>query len=106
LFKEKLRTLLQASGASFADQAYVDAYRGFLDDTQDPILGYWGPWIQSGDQIIRAADLSQTYHIVAYRKGAVNHWPQIIAQHLRSKIYRIRSDGGATANTAITTITM
>jgi hypothetical protein len=22
------------------------------DDTQDPILGYWGPWIKSGDEII------------------------------------------------------
>jgi hypothetical protein len=78
LFKEKLRTLLQAHGASFIDEAYVEAYRRFLDDTQDPILGYWGPWITSGDQIVRTADLSQTYHIVAYRKGAVNHWPQII----------------------------
>jgi hypothetical protein len=85
LFKEKLRTLLQANGASFVDQAYVDAYRRFLDDTQDPILGYWGPWIMSGDEIIRTADLSQTYHIVAYRKGAVNHWPQIIETTLAIK---------------------
>jgi hypothetical protein len=85
LFKEKLRTLLQANGASFVDQAYVDAYRRFLDDTQDPSLGYWGPWIKSGNEIIRAADLSQTYHIVAYRKGAVNHWPQIIATTLAIK---------------------
>ena len=85
LFKEKLRTLLQANGASFVDEAYVDAYRNFLDDTQDPILGYWGPWLMSGDEIIRTADLSQTYHIVAYRKGAVNHWPQIIETTLAIK---------------------
>lgn len=85
LFKEKLRTLLQANGASFVDEAYVDAYRSFLDDTQDPILGYWGPWLISGDEIIRTADLSQTYHIVAYRKGAVNHWPQIIETTLAIK---------------------
>jgi hypothetical protein len=85
LFKEKLRTLLQANGASFVDEAYVDAYRRFLDDTQDPILGYWGPWLMSGDEIIRTADLSQTYHIVAYRKGAVNHWPQIIETTLAIK---------------------
>lgn len=85
LFKEKLRTLLQANGAPFIDQPYVDAYRRFLDDTQDPILGYWGPWIMSGREIIRAADLSQTYHIIAYRKGAVNHWPQIIETTLAIK---------------------
>ena len=80
LFKEKLRTLLQAltNGASFIDQAYVDPHRRFLDDTQDPILGNWGPWIMSGNKIIRTADLSQTYHTIAYRKGAVNYWPQII----------------------------
>jgi hypothetical protein len=85
LFKKKLRTLLQANGASFVDEAYVDAYRRFLDDTQDPILGYWGPWLMSGGEIIRTADLSQTYHIVAYRKGAVNHWPQIIETTLAIK---------------------
>jgi hypothetical protein len=85
LFKEKLRTLLQANGAPFIDQPYVDAYRRFLDDTQDPILGYWGPWIMSGGEIIRAADLSQTYHTVTYREGAVNHWPQIIKTTLAIK---------------------
>jgi len=85
LFNEKLRTLLQANGASFIDQAYVDAYRRFLDDTQEPILGYWGPWIMSGDKIIRTADLSQTYHTIAYRNGAVNYWPQIIETTLAIK---------------------
>jgi hypothetical protein len=85
LFKEKLRTLLQNNGASFIDESYVDAYRRFLDDTQDPILGYWGPWIVSGNEIVRTADLSQTYHTVAYRKGAINHWPQIIETTLAIK---------------------
>jgi hypothetical protein len=85
LFKENLRTLLQANGALFIDQQYVDAYRRFLDDTQDPILGYWGPCIMAGREIIRAADLSQTYHIIAYRKGAVNHWRQIIETTLAIK---------------------
>ena len=85
LLKGKLRALLQANGASFIDDEYVDAYRRFLDDTQDPILGYWGPWIMSEDKIIRTSDLSQTYHIVAYRKGAVEHWPQIIETTLAIK---------------------
>jgi len=31
--------------------AHADAYRRFLDDTQDPILGYWGPWIMSGEKL-------------------------------------------------------
>src|SRR5271163_730530 len=32
----------QPNGASFIDPAYFDASRRFLDDTQAPILGYWG----------------------------------------------------------------
>ena len=39
----------------------------------------------SGGEIIRAADLSQTYHTVTYREGAVNHWPQIIKTTLAIK---------------------
>ena len=39
----------------------------------------------SGDKIIRTADLSQTYHTIAYRKGAVNYWPQIIETTLAIK---------------------
>jgi hypothetical protein len=50
--------LLQANGASFVDQAYVDAYQRFLDDTQDPILGYWGPWGKSSAARRRSAAAS------------------------------------------------
>ncbi len=85
LFKEPLRAILQANGATFADPAYVNTYRDFLDDTQDPISGYWGPWIMTEDGIIRAADLSFTFHVVSYRKGAVHRWPQIIETTLAIK---------------------
>ena len=85
LFKEKLRSILQVNGAAFMDQEYVNAYSRFLDDTQDPISGYWGPWIMSEGELFRTADLSQTFHTVSYRKGAVNHWPQIIETTLAIK---------------------
>ena len=78
LFKKKLRALLKANGATFVDQVYVDSYRRFLDDTQDPISGYWGPWITTNGEVIRASDLSLTFHAISYRDGKVNYWPKII----------------------------
>lgn len=76
---------MRANGAAFLDQAYVDAYWHFLDNTQDPVSGYWGPWIKSEGEIIRTADLSQTFHAISYRKGSVDHWPEIIETTLSIK---------------------
>lgn len=85
LFKDSLRALLRANGAAFVDRAYVDAYRHFLDETQDPISGYWGSWIVSNGEIVRTADLSQTFHAVSYREGDVRDWPQIVRTTLAIK---------------------
>ncbi|MFH1804081.1 MAG: hypothetical protein ABID63_04240 [Pseudomonadota bacterium] len=60
------------------DQAYVDCLADFLDESQNPETGYWGPWYQADGQIHRYDDLSYTFHIVSYRKGDVKRWPEII----------------------------
>lgn len=53
---------------------------------QDPKTGFWGCWYRLKDGSIRkTADMSATFHIVHYRDGKVNHWPQIIATTLAMK---------------------
>jgi hypothetical protein len=61
---------------------YVEAFRQFIDEWQDPETGYWGPWYEIGGEVRKATDLSFTYHIVAYRKGDVRHWDKIVATTL------------------------
>jgi hypothetical protein len=56
----------------------TEAFRFFLNGAQDPTTGYWGAWYIVDDKIIKTIDLSMTYHIVAYTKGGVDYWPQII----------------------------
>jgi hypothetical protein len=56
-----------------------EAFRFFLVGAQDPETGYWGAWYLVDGKAYKTADLSMTYHIVSYTKGAVEHWPQIIA---------------------------
>jgi hypothetical protein len=60
-------------------------YLEFLREWQDPVTGYWGAWYRSQGQILKTADLSITYHTIAYRRGHVAHWPQIIDTTLRIK---------------------
>jgi hypothetical protein len=57
---------------------YEAAFRRFVDDWQDPATGYWGPWYRDGERLLKAADLSFTYHIVAYRRGDVARWDAIV----------------------------
>jgi hypothetical protein len=64
------------------DEAYKAALTRFLDDWQDPATGYWGPWYRIDGELRKAADLSFTYHIVAYRKGEVRLWDKILATTL------------------------
>ena len=61
---------------------YVDAFRRYIDDWQDPETGYWGPWYEIDGEVRKATDLSTTYHIIAYRKGDVGHWGRIVATTL------------------------
>ncbi len=86
LFKEDLRRLFDrhATGLKISD-AYVAAYRGFLDDWQDPRTGYWGAWYRSGQVVYKSADLSMTYHTVHYRHGQVEDLAKIAGTTLAVK---------------------
>jgi hypothetical protein len=78
LFKEELRDYLRryvAGGQRFSK--YADAFKTFVDDWQDPRTGFWGPWYRSGSQVLKARDLSFTYHIIAYLDGEVDYWDRI-----------------------------
>jgi hypothetical protein len=67
------------SGYKF-DPELKDTVLDYLDNKwQDPQTGYWGPWYRTKDGTIRkTADMSATFHIIHYRQGKVNHWPEII----------------------------
>jgi len=56
----------------------AEVFRFFLAGSQDPATGYWGAWYLTDDGIVKTADLSFTYHIVAYTRGRVEHWPEIL----------------------------
>lgn len=57
---------------------YVSMFNRFISDWQDPASGYWGPWYQSKGHYYKSADLSFTFHIISYKRGDVDHWPEII----------------------------
>lgn len=82
LFKDDLRSWLTAQQphTRFAiTPAMVDGYRAWQDLWQDPATGFWGAWYRDDDgRIVKAPDLSFTFHTVSYRRGDVNLWPQII----------------------------
>lgn len=64
-----------------------DALIEFLDEHwQDPKTGYWGAWYKTADgSIAKTADLSTTFHLVHYREGDVEHWPQMLRTTLAMK---------------------
>lgn len=86
LFKEGLRQFVDAPAEGRAvDESFVEAYRRFLDISQDPITGYWGAWYQVGGKLYKSADLSLTFHTISYSQGKVRLWPQIIDTTLAIK---------------------
>jgi hypothetical protein len=78
VFKSYLTKIASDNGVGFLSNQYRRSYLRFLDDTQDPLTGFWGPWLNLRDGIYRLLDLSMTYHIVAYRRGCVHNWPAIV----------------------------
>lgn len=88
LFKERLRRFIDtpAKGTAF-DDAYVEAYRRFLDASQDPATGYWGAWYRVGSRLYKGADLSLTFHTISYLEGEVRFWPRIIDTTLAIKSF-------------------
>lgn len=87
LIKPKLRCLLSdrhlwevknADDISFRLIRLSETYEDFLNQTQHPRTGYWGPWYRIGGELLQLHDLSFTFHVVNYRKGDVSSWHDII----------------------------
>lgn len=86
LFKDQLRRFVDTPAEGLAvDESFVEAYRRFLDMSQDPSTGYWDAWYQIGDKLYKSADLSHTFHTIPYSKGKMRLWPQIIDTTLAIK---------------------
>ncbi len=89
-FKPKIRAMVEAalahmptkSGANRLDIA-TEAFRFFLNASQDAETGYWGAWYIVNGKVIKTPDLSFTYHIIGYTKGDVARWPQILTTTAR-----------------------
>jgi hypothetical protein len=65
-------------GAGGKIQEYMEEFLRIVQAWQDPATGYWGPSYWSDGRLYRSADLSYTFHIISYRRGNVDHWPEII----------------------------
>lgn len=87
LIKPKLRYLLSdrhlwdvqnVDDISFRLIRLSETYEDFLNQTQHPRTGYWGPWYRIGSELLQLHDLSFTFHVVRYRKGEVSLWHEII----------------------------
>lgn len=78
LYKEKLNNYIShyMIGRPIAP-AYIKTFNDFIEDWQDPQTGYWGAWYEADGRVLKSRDLSMTYHLVAYRRGEVNHWDRI-----------------------------
>jgi hypothetical protein len=82
LFKQHIRNSIAENldlTSSVDLNALTEAFKFFLRGSQDRNTGYWGAWYVIDGIVHKTTDLSMTYHIIAYTKGDVDHWPQIIA---------------------------
>ena len=83
VFKRPLGDLVRRTTPEVRlDPAYAADLERFLDDWQDPETGYWGAWYRVDGRLLKAADLSFTYHVIAYRDGDVGRWDRILATTL------------------------
>jgi hypothetical protein len=68
----------------FPREAVANALKDFMDkEWQDPKTGYWGPWYEIDGKIIKAEDLSMTFHIASYRGGEVPNLHRLVRTTLR-----------------------
>jgi len=86
LFKPKLRRYIEKfANLRESPTDLADALSTFLDEWQDPVSGYWGALYRFRGRLYRANDLSITYHVVSYRRGAVARWPQLVSTLLATR---------------------
>jgi len=77
--KDELRELLQSPSLDFSISDEMEiGYLDYLRQTQHPRTGYWGPWYRFGGRLFAVQDLSFTFHVIHYRSGNVDNWPQIV----------------------------
>jgi hypothetical protein len=85
-FKDYLQTYLNEvdglprneGGDGAKTQEYTQEFSRLVQAWQDPASGYWGPSYWSDEHLYKSADLSYTFHIISYRRGNVDHWPEIV----------------------------
>jgi hypothetical protein len=80
IFKDGLRDLLiDRPELGFSISPELEAsYTDYLQQTQHPRTGYWGPWYRFGERLVMVQDLAFTFHVINYRAGNVGKWPLII----------------------------
>lgn len=61
-----------------AGPRFASAFRDFLNRWQDGQTGFFCVSYVDGASTIKAIDLSLTFHMARYLKGAVDYWPQLI----------------------------
>ncbi len=69
---------LGADEVALKVQRLDESFSDFIDQSQHPRTGYWGPWYLMDGRLIKMHDLSFTFHVVNFRKGCVDRWPEII----------------------------
>ncbi len=60
------------------DGRLEDVIRRFIIKWQDPSTGFFGADYLVGGRRLRTADLSLTFHMARYLKGAIGYWPQLV----------------------------
>jgi hypothetical protein len=86
IFKDNLREVLTAPNLGFkVTPGLEETFLDFLEQTQHPRTGYWGPWYRFGSELFQVQDLSFTFHVVNYRSGNVPRWTEIVDTTLATK---------------------
>jgi hypothetical protein len=85
MYKKDLRKLLDEHDLGFKiDEKLEHAYEDFMNQTQHPRTGYWGPWYRAGNRLRMVQDLSFTFHHVKFRKGkGISHLDRIAETTLK-----------------------
>jgi hypothetical protein len=82
-----LRLVLHREPENYAFHPHLkEAFLDFLmNKARNPETGYWGEWYKTGDRITKTDQLSITFHIISYLKGAISDWTKVIDTTLAIK---------------------
>ncbi len=81
------RLILRGGQAGYlAQPGFLAAFERFVQDWQDPGTGFFGvTYVLEGDQEVRTADLSLTFHMARYVPYLIRSWPVLIDTLLAMK---------------------